>query len=69
MKAKLDLEAMIAAGGWGEPLATAALAPGDSGPDVVALRDRLVRMGYLAASASATYDRALQTAVDRAVGS
>jgi murein L,D-transpeptidase YcbB/YkuD len=63
MKAKLDLEARVAAGGWGEPLAMATLVPGDTGPDVVALRDRLVRMGYLAPTASASYDRVLQAAV------
>ena len=63
MKAKLDLEAQVATGGWGEPLAMVTLAPGDTGPDVVALRDRLVRMGYLSATATASYDRALQAAV------
>jgi L,D-transpeptidase YcbB len=63
MKAKIGLEAEIAAGGWGEPIAVAALAPGDTGPDVIALRDRLVRMGFLAPTASASYDRALQGAV------
>lgn len=63
MKAKLGLEAQIAAGGWGEPVPVAALAPGDRGPAVIALRDRLVRMGYLAPTAVAHYDRALQAAV------
>jgi murein L,D-transpeptidase YcbB/YkuD len=63
MKTKIGLEAQIAAGGWGEPVPLAELAPGATGPDVVALRDRLVRMGYLAPSATAIYDRAVQTAV------
>ncbi len=63
MRAKLDLEAVIARGGWGEALAPATLAPGDSGPSVVALRDRLIAMGYLQPTASASYDRALQAAV------
>lgn len=63
MKAKIRLERQMFAGGWGDVLAVASLAPGDSGPDVVALRDRLVRMGYLAASASQTYDRTIQAAV------
>lgn len=63
MKAKIGLEAQIAAGGWGAPLVVTAVAPGDSGPAVVALRDRLIRMGYLAPTATATYDRALQSAV------
>lgn len=63
MKAKLGLEAQIRAGGWGETVTAAALAPGDAGPAVIALRDRLVRMGYLAPTAVASYDRALQAAV------
>jgi len=63
MKAKLGLEAKIAAGGWGEPVSAEALAPGDTGPGVIQLRDRLVRMGYLMPTASASYDRALQAAV------
>lgn len=63
MKAKLGLEAQIAAGGWGAAVPVAALAPGDSGPAVIALRDRLVRMGYLAPTAVASFDRALQAAV------
>ena len=65
MKAKLDLEAVIAAGGWGEPLAAVPLEPGATGPAVVALRDRLVRLGYLRATASARYDAGLQAAVQR----
>ena len=63
MKAKFGLEAQIAAGGWGEQVAAGALGPGDTGPAVVALRDRLVRMGYLAPTSVASYDRGLQTAV------
>jgi L,D-transpeptidase YcbB len=63
MKAKIGLEAQIAAGGWGEPVPAASLAPGDSGPAVIALRDRLIAMGYLAATSAATYDRAVTGAV------
>lgn len=63
MKAKLGLEAQIAAGGWGAAVPAGAVAPGDTGPAVIALRDRLVRMGYLAPTAVASYDRALQAAV------
>ena len=63
MKAKIGLEAQIAAGGWGETVPVAVLEPGDTGPAVVALRDRLMRMGYLRATATASYDRALQSAV------
>ena len=63
MKAKLGLEAQIAAGGWGETVTAGALVPGDTGPAVIALRDRLVRMDYLAPTAVASYDRSLQAAV------
>jgi murein L,D-transpeptidase YcbB/YkuD len=63
MKAKLGLEATIAAGGWGAPVAASSLAPGDTGPDVVALRDRLIRMGYLPRSVTAVYDRQIEAAV------
>jgi L,D-transpeptidase YcbB len=65
MRAKLALEATIDAGGWGEALAVKPLAPGETGPAVVALRDRLARMGYLGATATASYDRAIETAVRR----
>lgn len=65
VKEKLSLEAVIAAGGWGEVVAAETLAPGESGPDVVRLRDRLVAMGYLRRSATAVYDRAIQAAVQR----
>jgi L,D-transpeptidase YcbB len=63
MTAKLRLEDQIAKGGWGAPVAAAALSPGDSGPEVVALRDRLVRMGYLGRSATASYDRTVAAAI------
>ncbi|WP_374375443.1 murein L,D-transpeptidase [Tabrizicola sp.] len=63
MKAKLGLEAQIAAGGWGEAVPAGSVLPGDLGPAVIALRDRLVRMGYLAPTAVASYDRSLQAAV------
>ncbi len=39
------------------------LAPGDSGPAVVALRNRLIAMGYLERSITAEYDARLQAAV------
>lgn len=63
MKAKIALEADIAAGGWGTATVSGPLEPGATGPAVVALRDRLIAMGYLAANASQTYDRSLQAAV------
>ncbi|MBN8631873.1 MAG: L,D-transpeptidase family protein [Rhodobacterales bacterium] len=63
MKAKLSLEAQIAAGGWGATVPATKVAPGDTGPAVIALRDRLVRMGFLAPTAVASYDRSVQAAV------
>ena len=50
-------------GGWGASVTAGRLEPGQSGPDVIALRDRLMRMGYLTRSVSATYDDALTDAV------
>jgi L,D-transpeptidase YcbB len=63
LKAKIDLEHKIAAGGWGERVPASVLRPGASGAAVVALRDRLVRMGYLRRSATQTYDAAIEKAV------
>jgi murein L,D-transpeptidase YcbB/YkuD len=65
MKAKLEIEKTIGSGGWGPKVTANALEPGQSGPQVVVLRDRLIRMGYLKRSVSAQYDAALQVAVQR----
>ncbi len=63
MKEKLRLEKLLASGGWGATVPGRALKPGQSGPAVVALRNRLVRMGYLRRSAARSYDTDLQRAV------
>lgn len=60
---KLALEGKIAAGGWGAPVPAKALAQGDSGAAVIALRDRLIAMDYLAASATQDYDSEIAAAV------
>ena len=65
MKEKARLEQLVADGGWGPTVPAQTLAPDDAGPAVLALRDRLIRMGYLGRSASATYDAALRGAVQR----
>ncbi|MDO9638584.1 MAG: L,D-transpeptidase family protein [Pseudotabrizicola sp.] len=65
MRAKLGIEARIAQGGWGPVVRAASLAPGESGDAVVALRDRLITMGYLTRSATSRYDAAIQAAVQR----
>ena len=65
MKHKLEFERLVAAGGWGETVRTGrTLRPGDTGGDVVALRNRLIRMGYLERTATATYDDAMTAAVE-----
>ncbi|MFN7003230.1 MAG: murein L,D-transpeptidase [Roseinatronobacter sp.] len=63
LRARMDLEKAIAQGGWGPRVPEARFAPGSSGPEVVALRNRLIAMGYLERSATASYDPALQMAV------
>ncbi|NPD13631.1 L,D-transpeptidase family protein [Xinfangfangia sp. D13-10-4-6] len=63
MKARFDLEAEMASGGWGNPVPSGPLVPGDQGERVVALRDRLIAMGWMRPNATAVYDRSLQAAV------
>ncbi|WP_289151426.1 L,D-transpeptidase family protein [uncultured Salipiger sp.] len=65
MREKLTLEHRIAHGGWGTTVRSGKLEPGQIGADVVALRDRLVAMDYLAPSLSARYDDAIVAAVSR----
>ena len=66
MKEKIRFERLVAAGGWGETVgARGTLRPGDRGRDVIALRNRLIRKGYLDRSTAATYDAALQKAVQQ----
>ena len=63
MKEKLRLEKLIQAGGWGPAVAAGSLSKGQSGGAVVALRDRLIAMGYLERSSTMTYDRNIEGAV------
>ena len=63
MRMKMSLEAMARDGGYGPRVQAASLRPGETGPAVVQLRDRLIRMGYLARAATAEYDARLQSAV------
>ncbi len=60
---KLRLERVLARGGWGPRVPAGALGPGQSGAAVVALRDRLMALGYLGRSASRSYDAAIEDAV------
>ncbi len=63
MKAKMTLHQRLAEGGWGPPVPAESLRPGQAGPEVVVLRNRLVAMGYMERSAVPTYDSTLQVAV------
>ena len=59
------LDTIIGPRGWGERVAADALQPGQSGPAVIQLRNRLIRMGYLNRSSTADYSDALKYAVKR----
>ncbi|NBD28977.1 MAG: L,D-transpeptidase family protein [Alphaproteobacteria bacterium] len=65
LREKMRLERLLAEGGWGAPVPGGRLEAGSSGPAVVALRDRLVRMGYMDRSATQVYDTAIQAGVQR----
>lgn len=62
-RARQELQSVIAQGGWGPRVPEMRFDPGTSDADVLTLRNRLIAMGYLARSASASYDAALTTAV------
>ncbi len=63
MKEKLRLEKLLGRGGFGPKVGVASLKVGAGGGHVVALRKRLIAMGYLKRSASQTYDAKMQKAV------
>jgi murein L,D-transpeptidase YcbB/YkuD len=65
LKAKMTLEEQMTKGGWGPRVNASSLKPGQSGPAVVALRNRMIAMGYLPRAASQTYDAKLQAAVQK----
>ncbi|WP_095597112.1 L,D-transpeptidase family protein [Actibacterium pelagium] len=57
MEEKLRLERILGSKGWGPKVRTSRkIEPGDSGKDVVGVRNRLIAMGYLKRTASQTYD-------------
>lgn len=63
MREKLRLEALIANGGFGATVPGDKLEPGDTGPAVIALRNRLMTMGYLPRRVDASYDSEMEGAV------
>ena len=65
MKEKLRLERLVGQGGWGPSVPRGKLEPGDTGDRVVALRNRLIAMGFMDRSASRRFDGDLQKAVQQ----
>ena len=65
MREKIRLERMLGQGGWGPTVRASSLKPGASGDSVVALRNRLIAMGYLERTATQSYDASVQAAVQR----
>ena len=63
MREKRRLESVTAQGGWGAKVDAAILRPGDTGPAVVALRDRLMAMGHLERHLRSEYDDRISAAV------
>ncbi|SHK11264.1 Murein L,D-transpeptidase YcbB/YkuD [Shimia gijangensis] len=63
MKEKMRLERVASQGGWGPNVQAKKLKPGDTGTAVVAMRNRLIALGYLNRSASRSFDAPLQKAV------
>jgi murein L,D-transpeptidase YcbB/YkuD len=65
MKEKLAMERLLAKGGWGASVPAKALKPGQSGASVVAMRNRLIAMGFLTRTNSQSYDAAMTSAVQQ----
>ena len=63
MATRVALEKRRAQGGWGKTVAASRIAPGETGPAVVDLRNRLIAMGYLGHTSTAMYDRTMEAAV------
>lgn len=65
MAEKFALEDLVAAGGYGPGLGAVEIKPDAPTADIIALRDRLIALGYLERSFTQTFDAALQAAVQR----
>ncbi|MBI1492353.1 L,D-transpeptidase family protein [Halocynthiibacter styelae] len=65
MEEKTRFERLLARGGWGATVPGSKYEPGNSGAGVVALRDRLIAMGYIRRSSTQTYDASIQAAVQQ----
>ncbi len=63
MKEKLRLETLIQQGGWGPKIGSTSLSRGDTGEAVIALRNRLIAMGYLENNARTEFDANIERAI------
>jgi murein L,D-transpeptidase YcbB/YkuD len=63
LKEKQGLEKVLGTGGWGATVSASKLEPGQSSNSVIALRNRLIAMGYMNRSAATSYDDAMKKAV------
>ena len=58
-------ERLLAQGGWGAKVPAKTLKPGQSGASVVALRNRLIAMGFLKRTNTQAYDTSVHAAVQQ----
>jgi murein L,D-transpeptidase YcbB/YkuD len=65
IKEKVAMEARLANGGWGPRVPAKTLEPGNSGAAVVALRNRLIAMGYITRSNTMVYNDVIAAAVQQ----
>ena len=65
MKEKLRMERLLARGGWGPKVNAKSLKPGQSSAAVVAMRNRLIAMGYMKRTNSQSYDDTMRAAVQQ----
>ena len=63
MRERHRLVDLIAADGWGPGVPDGKYELGDTGPGVIALRNRLIAMGYMPRTAEPSFDHRLQSAV------
>ncbi|MCX7565510.1 L,D-transpeptidase family protein [Sulfitobacter sp. F26169L] len=64
MKQKMLLQEQALRGGWGPTVNASSVEPGQSDAAVIALRNRLMVMGYLERSNAKTYDKSISAAVE-----
>lgn len=63
LKQKIALQALIEHGEWGPTVPAGKYERGDTGPNIIKLRNRLVAMGFMKPTASPSFDEAMVAAV------